>query len=82
MEVNIIVPELDTFGIPLTPPEHPAQFERISDQRMNGVPVLNVEEIDSLTEYLRLVVFLNSQTLFCVQASQTLYLSICNGIIH
>jgi len=49
-----------TFGIPLITPENPAQFERISDQRMNGVPVLNVEEIDSLTEYLRLVVFLYS----------------------
>jgi hypothetical protein len=48
---------LDTFGVPLTSPVKSAQFERISDQRMNWIPVLNVEEIDPSTEYLRLVVF-------------------------
>ena len=44
LEANIIVPHLEMFGMPLTLPENPAQFERISDKRMNGVPVLNVED--------------------------------------
>ena len=47
-----------------------------------AAPVLNVEEIDSLTENLRLMIFLDSQTLACVQASQTLFQLICNCIIH
>jgi hypothetical protein len=35
--------------------------------------------IDSLAEYLRLVVVRDSQTLFCARASQTLFQLICNG---
>jgi hypothetical protein len=41
-----------------------------------------VEQIDSLAEYLRLVVFLDSQALFCVQASQSLFQLLCNRIIR
>ena len=49
---------------------------------MNRVPVLNVEEIDSLTKDLRLMVFLDSQTLFCVRGSKTLFQFIRDCIIH
>jgi hypothetical protein len=69
---NMIVPDLDTFGVPLAPPIQSAQFERGSNKRMNRVPVLNVEEIDTLAEYVCFVVCLDPQALPRVQAPQTL----------
>src|SRR5271169_2816807 len=66
--MNIIVPDLDTFGVPLAPPVQSAQLERGSNKRMNRVPVLNVEEIDTLAEYVYFVICLDPQALPCVQA--------------
>jgi hypothetical protein len=55
-ETNMIVPDLDTFGVPLAPPVQSAQFERGSNKRMNRIPVLNVEEIDTLAKYVCFVI--------------------------
>jgi len=56
-ETDMIVPDLDTFGVPLAPPVQSAQFERGSNKRMNRVPVLNVEEIDTLAENVCFVIW-------------------------
>ena len=49
---------------------------------MRGVPILDVEEIKPLTEYLGLVVSLDTQALFCVQPTKPLFQFAYNRFIH
>ena len=63
LEVDIVVSDLHARSVGPPAPIQPRQLEEGADDRMNRIPVLDVEESESLAKNLSLVICLNSETL-------------------
>src|SRR6516164_2422861 len=82
-EPDIVVPDLYARGIGFPTPIQTGQFKQYADERMDRVPILNMEKIESLTKNLSLVIGLNSKTLPCINApTQTLLQLTQDGFDH
>ena len=55
----MIVFDLDLLRVLAATPIQPHQFERRPNDGMDRIPVLNMKEVDPLTENLRLVIRLD-----------------------
>jgi hypothetical protein len=82
LERNIIVPNRHPFGIILAAPIQARQLQGASDDGVNRIPILDMKEVEALTEHLGLVVGFNSQALSCVQPSQPLLQPAQDGFAH
>jgi hypothetical protein len=62
----------DVLGISAPTPIKAGQLQDISNERMNGVPVLDMKEIEALTEDLGFMIGFDSQSLLGMDPAQTL----------
>jgi hypothetical protein len=68
----MVEPCLYAHGVVAPTPVQPHQFQSIFDKGMTRIPVFNVKEVDALAENTRLLISLDAESLFRVQAPETL----------
>jgi hypothetical protein len=68
-ESQVVAANLHARGIPAPATVKPSHFENGANDRWCCIPVLGVEEIQSLPEYLGFVISLNSKALARVDGS-------------
>jgi hypothetical protein len=69
---DAIVIELDLRRIVQAPPIKSGEHQDDPDERMRASRILEVEEVESLAEDLRLVILLDAEALACMEASERL----------
>jgi hypothetical protein len=79
-QMNVVVSCLDTYGVAAPAPVQAQHFQSISDDRMTGIPVFDVKEIDAVAENTRFVIILYAQALFRVEVSEP-FLQIFKNIV-
>src|SRR5271157_5217510 len=72
LEPDIVMPDDNALRVPPSAPIESGQLQRVANERMDRIPVLDVKEVDALAEDLRLVVRLDSKSQSRVQRSETL----------
>src|ERR1700693_3832015 len=71
LEHNVVALDENAFCIATCSPVETGQLQCVSNDRMDRIPVLYVKEEETLAEDSPLVVHFDSQTLSCVQPSET-----------
>src|SRR5690242_3307052 len=79
---NDIFPHRDALCVLLRAPIKPGELQRSSDHDRSGVPILDVKEIEPAAEYPLLMVRLNPQSLFGMQAPEAALQPIKNFVVH
>ena len=62
-ETMVLPTQLDPARVAAAATVEPGQPKRVPDDRMDGVPVLDMHEVQALPEQLRLVIVLDPQAL-------------------
>jgi hypothetical protein len=75
------MPQLDFAGITHAAPVHQEQAQAVSDDGMEGIPVLDMKKISPLAEHLALVVLLNPESLLQVDLANPLQQQVMHGLI-
>jgi hypothetical protein len=65
-----VVTDLDAIRVPPAAPVQPRQLQRVANDGMDRIPVLDMKEVDALAENARLMVGLDSQPLARMQPPQ------------
>jgi hypothetical protein len=81
-DADMIVPYPDLLCVLAATPVQSHQFERRPNDGMDRIPVLNMKEVDPLTEDLRFVIGLDPKAQSCVQATQALLQLAENSFVH
>src|SRR5262245_66352847 len=66
----MIVSDLDLLRVLAATPIQSHQFERRANDGMDRIPVLNMKQVDPLTDNLRVVISLDRYAQLCVQPTQ------------
>jgi hypothetical protein len=67
---DLVIANLDIQGVTPASPVETGYPQHESDKGVDGVPVFRVEEIDTLSEYLRIVLRLDAQSLARMHRSE------------
>jgi hypothetical protein len=60
---HIVVTNLDVFGVPAAAPVESSQLERVANNRVDGIPILNVKKVNAVPKYTRFIIILDPKSL-------------------
>src|SRR5258708_4161903 len=75
-----VVAYLYTLCIPAAAPIHPCQLQRVANNGVDRIPVLNMKEVDATAKCALLIVFFDSEPLPCMHPSESL-LQFCKNVL-
>ena len=71
MRSNRVIADDYPLSILLRPPIKAGKPKHIVDEPTGGVPILDMKEVDAVTEYALLVVAFDPKSLLCIQTPQS-----------